>query len=227
MSLPTLHNALPARKLPVWGACLVIAALLTAISHAAPKAKTEKARGKKPTVQPLPPPQMDRNASRFILPENQKAYLDKMLSRMSMTKRSTDPFGRFQNPDAAPAPDNNDTPGTPGGRPGPQKQAASLQQLVARLKISTVIPPEKRFLIGSESYRVGETLPIAHHGKTIQVQVVSVASSKITFRNAASGETATLEMNLLPPGMQQGAAAPGPPGLFRNDKKAPINLDAP
>jgi hypothetical protein len=169
---------------------------------------------------------MDRNASRFILPENQKQYLDKMLSRMSMTNRSADPFGRSQDPDAAPAIIASPDPARQ--RLDALQQKVPLQQVVSLLKISTVIPREKRFLLdGGSSFEVGEIVPLTYRGKSVQAQVVSVNSSQISFRDSVSGETATLEMKLLPPGMQPGAAAPGAPGLFRNDKQAPINLDAP
>ncbi len=220
MSLPALHSALPTRKLPVWGACLLMAALLASASHA------QRTRGKKAPAQPLPPPVLDRNASRFILPENQQDYLNKMLSRMSMTKRAADPFGRSQDPDAAPAIIANPDPAR--ARMNAIQQKVPLQQVVALLKVSTVIPGEKRFIIrGGRSFQVGDTIPLTYRAKSIKAEVASVNSSQISFRDTVSGETATLEMKLLPPGMEQGAVAPGPPGLFRNDKEAHINLDAP
>jgi hypothetical protein len=220
MPIPTLHStALPARQLRVCGAWLFIATLIVATASARPK------RGKQtPTL--LPAPEIDRNASRFILPENQAAYLEKIVARMSMTKRNSDPFGRSQDPDAAPPVVT--TPDPARLRITSLPQNVPFQQVVSLLKISTIIPKEKRFIIqGGRSFQVGDTIPLTYRTKPFKAEVVSVTSSHINFRDSQTSETATLEMKMLPPGMRAGTAISEAPGLFRNEKEAPIILDAP
>ena len=224
MRILTVRSCPLRRMLVVWAALLVVGSLATSTAAPAPK---KAPRGKKPSAPSLPPPEMDRNASRFILPENQATYLEKMRARTSMSKRITDPFGRYQDPDAAPAPVAQPGPGGKNGtRPPPQK-IAPLQQALANLKVTTIIPGENRFLVGSRSYRKGELIPFKLRGKVMNVEVVSVSSAQIVFRNSETKETATMQINMLPPGMQPGTTLSETPGLFRSQKDAPINLDSP
>lgn len=217
MRISNFHHSLPIDKLPVWAACFVVAILLTATASA------QNRRGRQPS-QPLPPPVMDRNSDRFTLPENNPQYVEKMVARLNMTNRESDPFGRSQDPDAKPAVVPTTTTQQ---RITSLPQNISLQQIVSFLKVSTIIPAENRFLINDRSFQVGEILPINYRNKAIKAQILSVSASKIDFRDTESGETASLDLELLPPGMQPGSNISQTPGLFRNDAEAPIILDGP
>lgn len=217
MRTPTLHTSASCARLPVWALCLAIATLAVATTSAKQK------RGKQ-AAQPLPAPEIDRNSTRFILPENHADYVNKMLERMSMTKRTSDPFGRAQDPDAAPV---VATPDPARQRITSLAQNTPLQQIVSLLKISTIIPNEKRFLVSDRSFQAGDIIPLTYRSKQIKAEVVSVNATQIHFRDSESGETATLDMQLLPPGMQPGTRISEAPGLFRKDKEAPIDLDSP
>lgn len=168
---------------------------------------------------------MDRNSDRFILPENHPDYVNKMVPRLSMTRRASDPFGRSQDPDAKPAVIANANPERQRVTSLPQN--VPLQQIISLIKVSTIIPTENRFLINDRSFQIGDILPISYKSKSVKVQVTSVSASKIDFRDTVSNETASLEMELLPPGMQPGTNISQTPGLFRTDAEAPIVLDAP
>lgn len=221
MRMPSLHFLPTLRFLTACGAALVICGISAA--NAAPPKKP--AKGKKPAAPALPPPDMDRSSSRFILPENQAAYLEKMRAQISMTKRISDPFGRSQDPDASPPPqppNSNDKEGPIGPR-----TKVTLEQSLANLKITTIIPAEKRFLANGLSYQEGEEITGKSRGKIVQIQIMSVKSSEIVFRNAETGEIATKKMKMLPPGMQPGTTLSEAPGLFRSQKDAPLNLDVP
>lgn len=213
------------RHIPAWGGALFLAVCLASSASAAPKAPKAAARGKKAAAPALAPPEMDRNSSRFLLADNQEAYLERIRGRLSMSKRQSDPFGRSQDPDAEP--DRVVLENNPGTTRLTKIQKVPLSQSLSNLKITTIIPGENRFLANGRSYQKGEEIAFKSRGKVFNVQVMSVSASKVTFRHTETGETAELAIKLLPPGMQPGTKLSDTPGLFRSQKDTPINLDSP
>ena len=140
----------------------------------------------------LPAPEMDRGSSRFLLPEDRKEYIERMVSRMNMTGRKVDPFGRgdveHRKPDIA----------------HPVPPLPPMQRALAFLKVTTILPREDRFIANGLSYRKGEFIRFRIRGNILKIQVMDVGASRIKFRNPETGEEAVLDLRLLPPGMQRG-----------------------
>lgn len=180
-------------------------------------------KGKGKSLPPPPPPEMNRASSRFLPPEKQAQFVSNMSAKLSMSQRANDPFCRPQDPDAQPA----IQPSATNTNTGVSVKATPFSEIVNRLKINTIMPGEKRFLIGERSFRQGEEMKLHYRMRPIRTRIESIKGSQIVFRNLDTDETAVLGVNLMPAGMQSGSGKFEAPGLFRDDKNAPINLDNP
>lgn len=162
--------------------------------------------------------------SRLVGPAALPAYVRDLSASLSINRRATDPFGKYQDPDARPVIKTQIAKTT---RRAPQAQTFPFSDIINRIKVNTVMPGEKKFLIGTRTFRQGETMSLTFRMKNIPVEIVSVTSSAIGFRNVETGETATLKMYMLPAGMTPGTNGIHAPGMIREQKNAPVDLDSP
>jgi len=169
------------------------------------------------------PAPLNTTPSRNILQTDLAAYFKSFKSIFAIQSRDTDPFGRSQDPDAKPivVASNNSTVRRPAA-----VQATPLSEIVRLLTITTIMPGEKQFLIGSRSVAVGETLPLRFRGKVLRVGVTDITPREINFKNLDSGETASRTLDILPVGMTPGSHGIEAPGMVRDRADAPIDLEA-
>lgn len=184
------------------------------------------ATGAQPTAAPQPKPvattPSDIPASRFVGPEALDPYLTKMLANLAMNGRTQDPLGQIQDPNAKPL--ITKAPTTTKGR-FPTK-VTPFTEIIGRIKVTTIMPSEDRFLVGSRSYKKGDRFDVTHKGRKTKVEVTSVEALKIDFKNMESGEVASVKTNLLPPGMKQGADGISTPGMTPDKKNTGIDVDS-
>jgi len=160
--------------------------------------------------------------SRYVDAEELPAYLNAMGAILSIRNRNTDPFGQYQDPSAKPV---VKAPTTAKVKRVTTVQATPFSDIVRRIKVNTVMPAEKSFLIGTRTVKQGDELPLSFRGRQIKAQVSAVSSSAIEFRNSESGETASIKLNMLPAGMTPGSSAITAPGMISDSPDAPLNLD--
>lgn len=161
-------------------------------------------------------------ASRNILQADLDAYFKSFSATFAIQSRDTDPFGRSQDPNAKPV-----------IIAGPSKamrrpvavQATPLAEIVSLVSITTIMPGEKRFLIGSRSISQGQTLPLRFRGKQLRVAVTGISPHAITFKNLDTGETASRTLDILPVGMVPGSRGIEAPGMVKDAQDAPIDLE--
>jgi hypothetical protein len=171
-------------------------------------------------------PSLAATPSRNVTPEQFKDYIGAVTTAFSMRGRATDPFGLPQEPgarssaDSALAAANTNSPRYEPVKPAP------FSDIVKMITVNTVMPGERAFLIGNRRIDQGDHLPVTHRGKNIMIEVVSVNSSRITFRNLENGESASLALDLMPAGMRAGSSGITAPGFSSNKAGAPLNLDA-
>lgn len=149
-------------------------------------------------------------------------YLAKMRAILAMNGRTQDPFGQYQDPNAKPV----EPAPTTNVRRFTSAKPTSFTEIIGRIKVSTIMPSEDRFLVGSKSFKRGDRFDITHKGRSTKVEVVAVEALKIEFKNIASGEIASLKINLLPPGMQQGSDGISTPGMTADKKDNGIDVDS-
>lgn len=151
------------------------------------------------------------------------AYVRQLAASFSVRKRTTDPFGRYQDPNRV-APEPKILKANPGQRYQPEPPMP-FAQVIAGISINTVIPAKQQFLIGNRVFTVGDSVNLRlPNGKQLAVKVMSVNASRIRFLNVSNNETADLTLNMLPPGMQKGAGKISAPGVDPDDSEAPIDV---
>lgn len=191
----------------------------TSVPVAEKTAKPEKAVKKTPkAIGPV-----STVPSRYVTAADLESHLASISSVFVIQNRSFDPFGQPQDPDAKPV--VKLTVATAVKRGGPV-QATPFADIVRLLVVTTIMPGEKRFLVGARSIKEGDQIPLSFHGKPIRVQITKVTSSEIGFRNLDSGETASRKLDLLPAGMTPGNQGISAPGMVQDHPNAPIELEA-
>jgi hypothetical protein len=162
-------------------------------------------------------------ASRFVKESELTPYLTTISTTFSMRGRPSDPFCLLQDPSAKPVIKASVTKSSRRTAP---IQATPFSDILKRIKVTTIMPKEQRFLIGTRSVKQGDRIPLAFRGKTIHVEITSVTSREIEFRNLDNGESAALKLNILPVGMTPGSRTLTAPGMTPARPDAPIELDA-
>ncbi len=159
--------------------------------------------------------------SRYVRDEQMTDYLSELSAVLTASKRTIDPFGQSQDPDAKPI---IRTPVAMPNRVAPV-QATPFSDIIRLIKVTTVMPSERKFLIGTRSLKVGDRLPLTYRGRELNVEIASVSSRAIQFRNIENGETADLTLDLLPPGMTPGTSGIKAFGMIPDRPDAPLDLD--
>lgn len=150
-------------------------------------------------------------------------YVDSLSSVFLIRGRATDPFGQPQDPDAKPV---VKTPVAGAVKRAAPIQATPFADIVGMIVVTTIMPGEKRFLIGTRSVKQGDQIPLTFRGKSIRVQITEVNSRQIGFRNLDSGETASRKLDMMPAGMTPGSHGITAPGMVPDRPNAPIELEA-
>lgn len=163
----------------------------------------------------------DKTPSRFV-GANVREYTASHATFFSMNRRSTDPFGLNQDPSAKPAP--RKTPTSDPTRRQPAIPPTPLRDIVRLIRVTTIMPGEKKFLVGVRSFSESDEFSLNFRGKRMRMKVVKVSSGSILFRNLETGESASLETGLLPPGMVPGSDMIQPPGLVSPQEDVPLEL---
>jgi len=161
--------------------------------------------------------------SRLISDSEIDDFLASMAAMLAIAARERDPFGAMQDPDAVPKID----PITMPDMPVMPVMSTPFEDVVRQININTVIPAEKRFLIGNRSFRVNDELTINFRGQPVRAKVEAVSSREIRFRNVENNDVAVRKLEMLPPGMSAGGSGGGQAvlGLAPASSDAPIDLD--
>ena len=187
-----------------------------------PKVNTSNKDNQSPTSGKETAP-VNATPSRYVSEADLDAYVQSISSIFSIKKRVTDPFGQMQDPDAKPVFKPTLAKTT---RRVTQIQATPFSEIIRMIRVTTVMPLEKCFLIGTRSIKEGQRFIINFHAKNINIEVVSVTSQAIELRNLESGESSALMLNLLPAGMTPGTKGITAPGMVPDLPNAVIELDA-
>ncbi len=186
-----------------------------------PSTEAEQAAGSK---KDLPPPgPVDSQPSRFA-GKDIEPYVAARAAVFSMRNRPTDPFGLYQDPNIKPV-----VKQVAASLPS-KRQAAlpptPLADVVKLIRVTTIMPGEKKFLIGPRTFKEGDEFPLVFRGKTMKMKVITVTANRILFRDLGKNEDAALETGILPPGMVPGGTDMTPPGMVSPEENAPLRLES-
>jgi len=159
--------------------------------------------------------------SRLISDSELDDYLETLAAILPMATQERDPFGSLQDPDAVPKAPPIAMP----DMPGMPELSTPFKDVVGMINVTTVMPAERRFLIGTRSFGVDDVLTINFRGQPIRAKVEAVSTRQIRFRNLENGDIATRTLELLPPGMSAGGSNDTIPGLIPTGPNVPIDLD--
>lgn len=198
---------------------------LTAIlpAYGAPVANPTPVEKTVTTASPEPSAPLITKSSRYISPEELPAYIQAVSLTFSMKSRATDPFGQQQNPDAKPV--IKATIDKPTRVKTLPSQITPFAEIVRRIHVTTVMPAERRFLIDDRAFKQGDRFPMDFNNRRIKVEIVAVSSREITFRNLDNGESASLKLTLMPPGMTPGNGKITAPGMVSDNANSPLVID--
>jgi hypothetical protein len=161
--------------------------------------------------------------SRHISSAELKPYIDSVATVFLIRGRARDSFGQNQDPDAKPVIKASAPLAVRRSAPA---QATPFADIVRLLVVTTIMPGEKRFLVGTRSFKQGDVIPLNFRNKQIQAMITEVTSRQISFRNQESGETAVRKLDMLPAGMSPGHNGITAPGMVLDRPNAPIDLEA-
>lgn len=151
-------------------------------------------------------------------------YVDTLSKIFSIRSRTSDPFGQLQDPSTKPVKPKI-SPNNPAARVAAIPNTP-YSEIVSQIRVTTVIPAEGRFLVGTRSFSTGDRFPIAFRGKNYQTQVAEVTSTRIVFRNVENSETGVLKLDMMPPGMSRGGGNQiTAPGMQPARADAPLEIE--
>ncbi len=156
--------------------------------------------------------------SRLISDSEIGEYLSALIATLPMTTQERDPFGLFQDPDAVPK-----LP--PVAMPDMGTLSTPFDDVIRMIQVSTVMPADRKFLIGTRSFGVADVITINYRGQPVRAKVEEVTSRQIRFRNVETNATATRTLEILPAGMSAGGSRGAIPGLIPTGPNVPIDLD--
>lgn len=151
------------------------------------------------------------------------AYISAMTTVFAIRGRSTDPFAQIQDPESKPAKPKIVRSSSP--RPA-AILATPFSDIVGQIRVTTVMPKENRFLVGTRSIKLGDQFPIVFSGKQYRAEVTEVSSQRIVFKNLENGETGTLALDVVPRGMSRGTGGVTAPGMQSSRPDAPLEIDS-
>ena len=222
MTPPSNPTPRPLRsQVPQALACLLIIFAAHPLGAQSESSMKSNAAAAKAAAAPAATDPFIMTPSRRVTPEDLTKYVQTIGLALSISGRETDPFGQLQDPDAKPI--IKPTIASP-KRVAPM-QATPFSDIVSLIRVTTIMPGERSFLIGNRSVKQGDRIPLAFRGKSISVEVESVSSNRIRFRKCDNNETADLTLNMLPPGMKPGQDGIRAPGMVPDNPNAPIDLD--
>ena len=155
-------------------------------------------------------------------------YVSTLAVRLSIAKRETDAFGRYQDPDRK-VPEPKILNNSPNQRQFKAEPPAPFSDIVAMLSVKLVNTAKQQFLIGDRMFKVNDMFPIqlTSNGKKYKVQVLSVTKTRIVFRNLETGETGNLGLDMIPAGMRKGNGGIRVPGVQIASEDFPIEVQPP
>ena len=155
-------------------------------------------------------------SSRLLIGDEKMEWVDKMCNQMTILKRATGPFGLTQDPNAVVV------------KPREKKvEKGAFLEAIGAIKINTVMPSDRTFVSNSREFKVGDQFPIIKHQRQFDIEVISVSSKGIVFKNRATGEQVRKKLDTLPSGMKRSSNLGAIRGVYAANQKnvRPLNLD--
>ncbi|MES2983408.1 MAG: hypothetical protein V4727_13940 [Verrucomicrobiota bacterium] len=150
-------------------------------------------------------------------------YTAARIANFSMKSRATDPFGLFQDPDIKPV-SKPTSSGITKQQPKGNIARAPLEEIVKKMKVTTIMIKEKSFLSEGQVFKESGVVTLDYQDRTNRLKVMKVEATQILFKDMDTGEEATLKTDVLPAGMNAGGEQIKPAGLVDPNENQPLKL---
>ncbi|BCU78237.1 hypothetical protein [Luteolibacter sp. LG18] len=149
-------------------------------------------------------------------------YVEALATVFAIRTRTTDPFAQAQDTAAKPIKPKVQHVAAP--RPA-AIPVTPYSEIVAQIPVTTVIPGEGRFLVGTRTFKKGDRFPLSYRGRNYPSEVVDVSAERITLRNVENSETGAIKLDMLPAGMSKGGSVNRiAPGMQPNRPDSPLEV---
>ena len=114
-----------------------------------------------------------------------------LMSKLDKRERKVDPFGMSMDPENQVVVAEEQEAEAP-------REVTTLEEAVARFRVSGVIPKRSEVIVGARSLGVGDRVLIEHKEVRFDLTIVEVTARKISLKDAETGEIASVDLGIVP-----------------------------
>lgn len=156
--------------------------------------------------------------SRLVNDADYESYVVTRAKSFKVTLEGRDPFGNVQDLTAKPSPQVQSSDSSIRDR----ENKVPLSEIINGIRVNMVYGGDKRIVVGSTPYKVGDQLRVRSKGKFFDLVLTEVTTEKLSFRSVETGQVATRNSTQRPKGMVPGGAKTTPQGLSSSNQSPPI-----
>jgi hypothetical protein len=114
-----------------------------------------------------------------------------LMSKLEKKERKVDPFGMSMDPENQVIVEEEAEAEAP-------RQVTTLEEAVARFRVSGVIPKRGEVIVGARSLGIGDRVLIEHKEVRFDLTIVEVTARKISLKDGETGEIASVDLGIVP-----------------------------
>ena len=114
-----------------------------------------------------------------------------LMSKLDRRQRKMDPFGMSMDPEnqvVVEAEAEDEAP----------RHVTTLEEAVARFRVSGVIPKRSEVIVGARSLGIGDRVLIEHKEVRFDLTIVEVTARQVSLKDAETGEIASVNLGIVP-----------------------------
>ena len=114
-----------------------------------------------------------------------------LMSKLEKRQRKVDPFGMSMDPENQVVVAEEEEEEAP-------RQVTTLEEAVARFRVSGVIPKRSEVIVGARSLGIGDRVLIEHKEVRFDLTIVEITARAISLKDAETGEIASVDLGIVP-----------------------------
>ena len=200
MTLRSIHQPLEkAGGITAFAVCALSVGLsftqIRAQDTPAPNTAAENSEGPAPAPAPKEKSEEKKEGAIDMVMDRARLLIGKLEAR----QREVDPFGMSMDPENAVvvAEEVEEAP----------RQVTTLEEAVARFRVSGVVPRRREVIVGARSLGVGDRILIEHREVRFDLSIVEITAREISLKDGETGEIATVELGIVPDKLPVGTVA--------------------
>jgi hypothetical protein len=131
-----------------------------------------------------------------------------LMDKLEKRERKVDPFGMSMDPE-------NQVVVAEEVEEAAPRQVTTLEEAVARFRVSGVIPKRNEVIVGARSLGLGDRILIEHKEVRFDLTIVEVTALHVSLKDTETGEIASVDLGIVPDTLPVGLGPQGP-GITAN-----------